>query len=280
MDLTPSICRFERAMVSKREGKCAFCGSATHAGTDYAVLHNGWLGVCATCAASTATQARQLLIALQREAAGVDAAVLTEANGYAHPATAAVIDGTNTDEQTAAAVVTGLLGAVAVLRTHKPVVRSNRYDGKCATCKQGVLANTGRIEKDKVDGKWLTFHLDGQCPTPGVAFEAVAPTTVVPEGRYALRSDDGEVKFYRVEHGSPKGKWAGFVFLSAQASDDLYPIRNKDSRQAILDAIAVDPQAALALYGIELGVCGRCGKTLTSEYRTLGIGPVCINKAW
>ena len=70
------------------------------------------------------------------------------------------------------------------------------------------------------------------------------------------------------------------MFVSAQASDDLFPIRNRDSRNAILTAIGADPQAALVLYGQELGVCGKCGKTLTSEYRKLGIGPVCINKAW
>jgi len=141
-----------------------------------------------------------------------------------------------------------------------------------------VLAGTGRIERKPNGAKgWLTFHLDGQCPTAGVAFEVV--TATVPEGRYALSTDDG-VKFYRVEHGKAGSRWDGYVFVSAQASDALHPIRNRTHRQAVLDAIAVHPQAATVLYGQELGVCGRCGITLTSEYRLQGIGPVCGRKAW
>jgi hypothetical protein len=92
-----------------------------------------------------------------------------------------------------------------------------------------------------------------------------------------LRNEDGEVKFYKVNTGT-RGKWKGFVFVSAQASDEEFPIRNRQAKVDILAAIAKDEKAALALYGQELGRCGRCGRTLTSEYRKLGIGPICIDK--
>lgn len=92
--------------------------------------------------------------------------------------------------------------------------------------------------------------------------------------RYALRDEDGTVKFYRVKPGYKPGVF----FVDVQASDDYFPIRNYGARTAILARIANDPDAALALYGQELGSCGHCGRTLTSEYRNLGIGPVCINK--
>jgi hypothetical protein len=105
-----------------------------------------------------------------------------------------------------------------------------------------------------------------------------APTTPqVRDGSYALRNEDGEVKFYKVNTGT-RGKWKGFVFVSAQASDEEFPIRNRQAKVDILAAIAKDEKAALALYGQELGRCGRCGRTLTSEYRKLGIGPICIDK--
>jgi hypothetical protein len=101
--------------------------------------------------------------------------------------------------------------------------------------------------------------------TPGKKVKAI---------RYALRDEDGTVKFYRVKPGYKPG----FFFVDVQASDDLYPIKNYGAKTAILARIANDPDAALALYGQELGSCGHCGRTLTSEYRKLGIGPVCINK--
>lgn len=108
---------------------------------------------------------------------------------------------------------------------------------------------------------------DGIAPKPEPGKRAQA-------WHYALRTEAGEVKFYRVKAGRKEG----FYFLDAQASDEYYPIKNRTHKAQILDAINADRHAALALYGQELGRCGRCGKVLTSEYRELGIGPVCINK--
>ena len=41
--------------------------------------------------------------------------------------------------------------------------RPNNYDGACRACGGTVAAGAGRIEK--VDGRWRTFHLDGDCLT-------------------------------------------------------------------------------------------------------------------
>jgi hypothetical protein len=101
-------------------------------------------------------------------------------------------------------------------------------------------------------------------------------TPVVPAGRYALVHAEG-IKFYRVTKG--KGRWEGRTFVEAQASDDHYPIRNPESRNLILAAIAEDRLAAEQLYGRELGKCSRCGRTLTDETsRAYGIGPECRKK--
>lgn len=110
---------------------------------------------------------------------------------------------------------------------------------------------------------------------------ATAPATttlpVVAEGRYALETPDG-AKFYKVSRPT-EGKWAGYTFLDAQASDEFWPIKAVASKVAILTAIAADPDA-LARYGRLLGVCGVCGRTLTdAESRAKGIGPVCEGKA-
>lgn len=105
---------------------------------------------------------------------------------------------------------------------------------------------------------------------------AAAPAKVtVPDGHYALVVE-GVVKFYSVNTPT-EGKWAGYTFVNAQASDDYHKMSHAAS-QRILAAIAVDPLAAMKLYGIELGECGHCGRALTSDWRKVGIGPICNKK--
>lgn len=102
---------------------------------------------------------------------------------------------------------------------------------------------------------------------------APSPLPQVPDGRYAIEID-GTVKFYRVNTGRD-----GRVWLDVQASDDLHPIHNYATKLAVFTAIAADVRGALARYGIALGVCGVCGRTLTdAESIALGIGPVCREK--
>jgi hypothetical protein len=99
----------------------------------------------------------------------------------------------------------------------------------------------------------------------------------VSAGRYAIPFD-GVLKFYRVDRPT-EGKWAGRLFLKVCASDNTWPVKDPKTQALVMDAIAVDPFAALCLYGKELGHCGHCGKALTdSESRRLGIGPICRGK--
>ena len=108
---------------------------------------------------------------------------------------------------------------------------------------------------------------------------APAPRTVarsVPAGRYAV-DVDGKLGFFKVDCPD-SGRWAGYVFVKQFASDTEYPVRGA-RRQVILDAIAVNPQAASLRYGQEIGACGVCGRTLTDEdSRARGIGPICADK--
>lgn len=101
----------------------------------------------------------------------------------------------------------------------------------------------------------------------------------VPAGRYAVRNDEGVVKFYKVDRPT-EGRWKGYTFVAAQASDDLHPIRGRQAREAVLASIVkAGVEASMALYGRELGKCGHCGRTLTDEEsRAYGIGPVCRGK--
>lgn len=127
--------------------------------------------------------------------------------------------------------------------------------------------------------------IDGLLQMPKAAKAAPATTTTkpqvadlpeVPAGHYAIEVE-GVVKFYKVDTPT-EGKWAGWTFVKVQASDDYFPIKG-EARRPILEAIALDPQAATARYGHELGICGVCSRTLTDEEsRARGIGPVCAQK--
>lgn len=98
----------------------------------------------------------------------------------------------------------------------------------------------------------------------------------VADGHYALLTD-GVVKFYSVNNVT-EGKWAGFTFVNAQASDEYHKV-GREASARILAEIAADPLAALKLYGHSLGKCGKCNRTLTDEVsRAAGIGPICAGR--
>lgn len=97
----------------------------------------------------------------------------------------------------------------------------------------------------------------------------------VPDGRYAIdnASGKGDTVFYKVytrRNGS-----RGIVL---QVSDTDVPVRSSDIA-GIMKRIGADVEGAFARYGLEIGACGVCGRTLTNEEsRHRGIGPVCAEK--
>lgn len=142
-----------------------------------------------------------------------------------------------------------------------------------------VNTNDAKAVAEKID--WLeTLPVAARSEVQDrPALTLPSPSSDVPEGRYAVRNAEGVVKFYRVDRPT-EGRWAGYVFVKVQASDDLYPVRNRQQREAVLAAIAeAGIEASMTLYGRELGKCGHCGRTLTDEdSRARGIGPVCYGK--
>jgi hypothetical protein len=104
-----------------------------------------------------------------------------------------------------------------------------------------------------------------------------APLPEVPAGRYAVESEEGPLRFYRVDRPT-EGRWEGYTFVKVLHGPDETPIRGK-AAAAILAKIARDPKAAMIRYGLEIGSCGACGRRLTDEEsRAAGIGPICAAK--
>ena len=138
-------------------------------------------------------------------------------------------------------------------------LRPNLYAGKCGLCGKRVYEKEGVLDKDD-DDKWVVFHHEGECPT---AFP-------FPEGRYAVESEEGELRFY---HCADDGE------VYVMASDNEHRLQ-RPAAEAVIAKIALDPKEAAGRYGQEFGTCGLCGRGLTDEVsRAIGIGPVCLQKA-
>lgn len=117
--------------------------------------------------------------------------------------------------------------------------------------------------------------------------------TALPAGttRYAVENADGELTFMKVDHVD-NGKWAGWVFvkqvvgggsagydneqkLGSQRPGDAY----RGSFERLLRKVLDNPVEAAIRYGMELGQCSACGRTLTNaESRANGIGPECASR--
>ncbi len=100
---------------------------------------------------------------------------------------------------------------------------------------------------------------------------------MVPEGHFFIVDPtDGKEKFFHVNHGKVGTRWEGYAFLQVQASDFLYPVKSKEHREAVFAEILKDPVKAMNEYGMRLGRCGVCNRTLTDrDSRLRGIGPIC-----
>lgn len=137
--------------------------------------------------------------------------------------------------------------------------RPNKYAQACERCEIKVEEGEGILTKAD-DGAWIVEHKDGECPASEFPF---------PLGRYAVEGEDGLLKFYVTSRSG----------LFVQASDELHRV-HPSAQAGVIEKIAANPEEAALTYGKELGVCGRCGRTLTSEWRNVGIGPVCAERGW
>lgn len=118
--------------------------------------------------------------------------------------------------------------------------------------------------------------------------------TVLPVGRTyaAVDNAEGGVTFFIIDRPGELNRWkqpdrwSGWVFVKQQQGPNEVKLGSQRPGEsyvgqwpALIDKIIADPMAAVVRYGLELGVCGICGKQLTNqESREAGIGPVCRAK--
>lgn len=148
-----------------------------------------------------------------------------------------------------------------------------------------VTVFTMEMASKTIDRLKLRIEEAGNRPVsapPAPTFTAPAQRTprdkfpTVPDGYYAVPTEEGPLGFYRVS----TWKTSGDRKVQVQASDNLFPIKGYKAADAILEKIRnITAEVAGKRYADELGNCWRCGRTLTDEdSRARGIGPVCANK--
>jgi hypothetical protein len=162
--------------------------------------------------------------------------------------------------------------------------KENMYPGNCRKCGAKVEANQGRV--DKIDGKWLTSHLDGKCPEKPPLQKAQSLTNTdrydgIPKGHYATASLTGnnDFDFWRIDRPE-QGQYAGRTFVKRVVGGKPDMNVSRDTKFAALEAILeIGTEVSATLYGRELGRCYRCNRHLTDQTsRRLGIGPECRSK--
>ena len=115
------------------------------------------------------------------------------------------------------------------------------------------------------------------------------------EGAYAIEDPaDGRLRFLEVD--KPKdGQWQHWTFVKVRASDELHKLGSVNPRYGtykgkaptLVRALAALDKAGLQQaairFGLEIGECGFCRRSLTDDEgdvnsRTLGYGPVCAGR--
>lgn len=95
----------------------------------------------------------------------------------------------------------------------------------------------------------------------------------VPPGRYAVDSNDGELRFYSVWQSPDKLRLRVYVCHGPDESSLKY----HKTMMGVLKKIKADGIREAAIrYGNEIGACSNCGRRLTNRIsRALAIGPIC-----
>ncbi len=93
------------------------------------------------------------------------------------------------------------------------------------------------------------------------------------KGRYALRGDDGVVKFYLVSRSDTD--WTSVEVLAGPQRHEI----PKPAQTTILERIAADPTAAAELYADEKEECSQCGTGRTHrDSLARKMGPDCAKE--
>jgi len=152
--------------------------------------------------------------------------------------------------------------------------------------KKEFLADLSDENLDRLNGHQASNAIGALLALPKKPLDQTGEATKpAPEAKpregyfFIVDPTNNEERFFRVNYGKEGTRWEGYVFLDVQASDYFYPIKDRTHREAVFAEIKKDEVKAMNEYGLRLGRCGVCNRTLTDRHSILrGIGPICAAK--
>ena len=270
---------------------CMTCGTPLALGAAFAATKgDGWHSYCERCAADTKAQIAGLIARIETLVAPLGANVpanVTDVVQYLTPQIEAILAGTGGD---------------AVSRSSRPAASSqvDRRGQGCHAARPGSheqlrrqvrhlrhlgAEKKGRIEK--INGRWATFHLDGECVTAKVRrlrstwSSACTCTTTAPSARCTPPATSAWPS--RCWCPSPRARSTRTARRSCVA-------RSSTSRAASASCVTllaagtahVLTEAEAGAFGRQFSFCVNCGLYLDDD-RSLaaGYGPTCAeNNHW
>lgn len=158
--------------------------------------------------------------------------------------------------------------------SHLPAghVITNKREGFCALC-GGVVEVGAGFAVAVAHRQWNNYHRQGEC------FNEVQALESIECGRYALPNLKGtnDLDFLIVHiRGGAKEM---LRTIGGHAHKRMPHGETKTHVERLADLSVEERLEAQALYGRELGMCGKCGRHLTDEAsRARGLGPECASK--
>lgn len=291
MDTPAGLNRFRRSMITRYQGKCAFCGTTTAPGTDFAALTgNGWIAVCASCSHSIAVQVRAKVLMIQTAADGLDPAALAPIAAVL-PESSAIQAAMAADAPEALAydVLLKLDAAMTVLAATIPAPSIPLLDALRAVANNPVASPRDRdfasslamgLAKHGTLTERQAPHADRLVARYAVSDTPAAPAPSADEGLYMF--DNGQVrKVYMTRNDRMACK-----VLRVHGDHATFEYET-GGRRIVADALAAGTahlmtQDEAAAFGRQYSFCCNCAKYLDDD-RSLaaGYGPTCAaNMGW
>ena len=149
----------------------------------------------------------------------------------------------------------------------------NRYTKPCVLCNEPVDAGQGFAIQ--TPSGWQTAHNKEDCAPPSSALDAIEC------GYYALPSATGnnDLDFFTVHIRN--GSKELLRVIGGQANRRVVSTEAKRVIEHLTSLSKEELYNCQALFGQELGKCGRCGRHLTDETsRAIGLGSDCASKGF
>lgn len=147
----------------------------------------------------------------------------------------------------------------------------NKRNGSCELC--GGLVNIGDGFAVAVNGAWFSYHRIGEC------FNESETLRDVECGYYALESRTGnnDLDFFVVH--IKDGQKEVLRVIGGHPNTRMTSTETRKVAEALAQLTALERHESHALFGREIGRCGRCGRHLTDEQsRAIGLGAECASK--